>query len=96
MRRWIGRAGWFLAIGTIVTAASLVPSILERPDVMWMDWLGVIGSLVFFVMIRFGFPSTSLLTAVVAFIANMASVALLLGVAVHLLGKLRRRGPAQA
>jgi hypothetical protein len=47
-------------------------------------------------MIRVGASSASLVAAVVAFLANMAFVAFLLGLVVHLLERQKRRGIAQA
>ena len=96
MRRWLNRAGWLLSAGTIVTALTLLPLILERPELDWLEWLGVVGNLVGFLLLRLASPSTPYLAAaVVSFFANMLFVALLLGVIVHLVEKQKKRTLAQ-
>jgi hypothetical protein len=91
MRRWLSRAGWFLSAGTIVTTASLLPVLLEKPELDWLVWLGVVGNLFGSLLIRLGAPTTYLAAAIVAFFTNMFFVALLLGVIVHLVEKQKRR-----
>ena len=92
MRRWLDRAGWLLAVGTIVTAASLLPGVLEQSALDWLKWLGVVGTLVGAPLVRLTSP---LAASVVGFFANTVFVALLLGVVVHLVERRKRRAFAR-
>ncbi len=93
--RWISRSGWLLTAGTIVTTASIVPVFVERPAFEWLDWLGVVGTLVAALVVRLASPSAFVLATIVGFLANTVFFALLFGFTVHAFERRRGRSLVQ-
>jgi hypothetical protein len=92
---WLGRAGWLLMFGTVLTTASLMPILLERPAVEWLGWLGVVGTLVAAFVVRLASESAFLAASVVGFFANVLFLAALCGLLVHLVDRRKKRQIAQ-
>ncbi len=93
--RWISRSGWLLILGTVLTSGSLVPIFLERPSVEWLGWLGVVGTLVAALVVRFASPSAFLAASVVGFLANVLFFAALSGLVVHIVDRRKARQVVQ-
>src|SRR5262245_60152638 len=90
--RWIGRAGWLLTLGTIVTAVSILPILDERPAFDWLGWLGVPGTVAAALVVRLFSPDAFLVASVLGFFANTIFFAGVFGLAFHLFERRRTHG----
>src|SRR5262249_31286156 len=70
--------------------------LFEKPGLEWMEWLGLVGSLVAAALFRF-VPSSAFLPAlVVALFTNVLFVAFIVGLIVNLIKKRKGRAPAHS
>jgi len=84
------RWGWFLAVGTILTALSLIPIVVENPALEWLEWFGAVAG---FPMMIFRPTSSAgfIAVGVIGFFANTIVLAVIFSLALNGVRYFRRR-----